>query len=119
MSDDPNNRDQAINDATRWMAEIQFVNSEQFLNSIVLNIYRVSRSIKHVEIINDSNQEKMLIFLKLTKWGEWFRKERIASHILTMMGQLLTSYEFRVIYSQEQFNKSLEIAKKASMYKSP
>jgi len=119
MSDEIDTRDQVLNDATRWMAEIQFVSGEQFLNSVVLNIYRVSRSIRHVEIINDSNQEKMLIFLKLTKWGMWFKQESIAQTVLAIMGQVLTSYEFRVIYDQKQFDKSLELAKKVSLNKSP
>jgi len=119
MSDDINTRDQNINNATRWMAEINFVNNEHFLNTIILNIYKASSSISHVELINDSNQGKMLIFLKLTMWGRWFRQDTIASDILSMMTQALSSYEFRVIFSQEQFNKSLELAKRASMNKAP
>lgn len=108
-------REQILNDATSWMAELEFVNNKHFLNTVTLNIYKISKYIKDVEFVTDMNERKMLIYLQLSRWGNWFHKESVAQEVLDMMTTVLPSYSFRVIYNREYFEKAVDIAKRISI----
>lgn len=99
-------------EALNWVLEMELVSDPNFINAILLNIFKITPRIKDVEIISDSVNKKMLVWLKLDWWGRKFNQVKIQETVDSMLNQALPSYKFRVIYNRELFEKALDISRK-------
>jgi len=106
-----NDKQSLHSDALAWMREMEFIENDYFLNSLILNIRKVPY-VKHIEIITQKVSRQMLIYLELNWWGKTFKEAKIAEIVLNMMTEALPSYNFRVIYDKELLAKAEERIKK-------
>lgn len=98
--------------AVKWLLEMESVMDPNVINVLILNIYKVSDRIKDVEIVFDDKRKAILIFLELSKWGQWFHAKNIQDWVEEVITQALPSYRMRVIYDREILGKALEILEK-------
>lgn len=102
----------ASNEGLRWLLEMEALNNPSTQNALVLNIFRISKRVLDTQLVMDTRNKKMLVFLKLTKWGDWFERKSIAFQVANMIKEVLPSFQLRVTYSEDILSKSLEVAKK-------
>lgn len=88
---------------------MEVVQDPTVLNSLVLNVHRISKSIKDVEFIFDTQQKKQLIFLELSWWGRTFRERKILESVENMLDHALPSFQKRITLNREIFEKALQI----------
>lgn len=100
--------------ATQWLLELGLLDNPHIKEALMLNIFKVSPSIKDVQLLIDMNESKMLVFTKLTFWARMFHKREICSDVLDMLTAALPSYTFRVTLDSELFNKAVDGFIKAS-----
>ena len=112
MDSQNQNIDLTLSEGTRWLIELELFNTPHLQNVILLNIYKCSNHIKHVNLLMDSNTKRLLIFLDLTWIGRTFYKESIRLSVLELIQATLPSHEIGITYSKDFFNKSLNLVKK-------
>lgn len=104
-------RELQLNQATRWLLEMEMVDSPQLKNFLILNIFKSSNRIKDVSLLIDTNLKAMLIYLKLDFWGRVFKKStQVSSHILDQLQSVLPSFTCRVVYDRKIFELALQRA---------
>jgi hypothetical protein len=99
-------------EGTKWLLEMEILNNPQVENTILLNIYRVSPFIKHVQLVCDMYQKKLLVYLELSWFGRTFLKVSISNAVIDTLKQALSSFQVRVIYDKQILDKSLKNAQK-------
>jgi hypothetical protein len=99
-----------------WLLEMQLVNNPEVLNAIVLNLHKISWTIKTVELLMDYENFKMLIYVDLNWYGRKFKASKIEKQVYFMLKQVLPSYGIRVIYDKDLFEKAVSITKKIKGY---
>lgn len=95
----------------QWLYEMELVTNPQVLNNLELNIFYQSSYIKNVELLLDQNNKGILIYLELSTWGKWFKKQEIKEKVEDLMTMLLPNYRKRVIYELSIFQMALNKAK--------
>lgn len=101
-----------IAEGTKWLLEMELINSAHMENVLVLNIYNTSPFIIKTELVTDMYARKMLIFLELNWLGRNFFKKRTLQEIETVIQQALPSFQLRVTDDKSILDKSVEAAKK-------
>ena len=92
-----------------WLAEMEAISSPTFANAIILNIYRVSKRINDVQIVCDTINKRMLVWVDLDWWGNKFNKPQIEELIINLLRDVLPTFEVRVVYDQSILEKSLKL----------
>lgn len=96
-------------DALKWLLEMDVVSDPNVLNGIILNLYRLSSSIKNIEIVTDMPQRKLLVYLELSWWGTKFRQRRIKELSENMLDDALPRFQKRVIFDKTILDRALAI----------
>ena len=105
-------REEILSAGTKWLLEMEVINSPHLKNFLILNIYSLSKYIKNVEILSDSTTRVMLICLELSFFGRLFKKQKqIETLVQDNLSELLPSYVTRVIFDPILFSKALQKAK--------
>ena len=96
-----------MNSATRWLYDMELVDNPMVLNNLYINIFSRSRSIKDVELLIDSRNKKILVYIKLAWYSRLFKKSKrkIAMYVIENLQELLPRYEIKVTTKIEIFNK--------------
>ena len=97
-----------------FLLEIEMLQNPAVANALILNIFRVSSRIKDTEILTDSNNKRMLVWIKLDWLGRKFFTESIKKNIVSMLTTALPAFQFRVVEDRVIFDKSLNLMSKKS-----
>lgn len=92
-----------------WIMEMEAVSDPTFSNALLFNIFRLSKKVIDVQIVCDSINKRMLIWIKLTWWGRKFHGKKIEEAIVEMVIGVLPNYELRVVQDREILDKSLKL----------
>ena len=100
--------------ALRWLLEMEIVSDPNVFNGLILNLFRISKKIKDIEIVTDTRDKKLLIYvdLQLNRWFKDRQKERIQHMIENIVSDALPSYERRVVFDRNILEKALELVSK-------
>lgn len=98
-------------EALKWLIDLEITEDSSVLNSIILNIYRMSKGIKDVQLVIDVRKKKLLVFIELRWWEYRFHKQSIINQIAEMIDEILPSYEKRVTLDRDILTKSIELVK--------
>lgn len=99
------------NQALGWIMEMELVSDPNFINALLLNIFRVSSNIKDCQVVIDGVKKRMLVWLELDWWGRTFKQEKLKELVEAMLLTALPSFTFRVIYDPKLLKRSIQIAK--------
>lgn len=99
------------NQALGWIMEMELVSDPNFINALLLNIFRVSSNIKDCQVVIDGVKKRMLVWLELDWWGRKFKQEKLKELVEAMLLTALPSFTFRVIYDPKLLKRSIQIAK--------
>jgi len=99
--------DDSSGNALKWLLELEQVTNPHFNHALILNIFKIHKSIKDAQVITDSNHKRMLVFLELSWFGNRFKKRGIQEQVLNMLNEILPSYNFRIVFNLEVFQKAL------------
>ena len=103
-----NLKEETIGASTKWLLELNLLDNEYMKNTIMFNIYKVSTKIKDVQLVIDIESRKMLVYLELTKLGNLFAKKEIGRNVAELLHEALPTYQFRITYSPEVLQKSID-----------
>lgn len=98
-------------DALAWLLEMELIQNPNVLNAIILNVFKTVRGLKDAEFVIDTRQKKLLIYLELKKFHEWFFKKDVEDQILEMLNQTLPNFKFRVVFDRTILEKAIKLAK--------
>lgn len=102
----------------KWLFEMELITNPQALNNIKLNIFLVSKFIKDIQMLVDTEKKSMLIYVKLSWWGKKFYKKQIITDIYSMIEQLVPNYRFRITEDFDLLNKALTLVADSKKTKS-
>lgn len=80
----------------KWFVELELLNHPQVINTLKLNIFMASKSIKEAELLIYRENKAMLVLLELSWFGRTFNKRRIFEDVQESLSQLLPSFRFRI-----------------------
>lgn len=97
--------------ALKWLLEMEMMADPNIFNSIVLNIFRVSKYIKDVQFITDNPRKKLLIYIEIDV-GWFFKKsrtEKLKQALEELLGEILPSYKKRIVFDEHIFTAALKL----------
>lgn len=96
--------------SARWLFEMSFLNNDYVKTALYANIFNASKFIADVEVLADQYNRRMLIYLKLTFWGEFLkRRKSVSTKVIDIISDALPTYELRVIYDRGLFEKAVHL----------
>lgn len=98
-------------DALKWLLEMEVVSDPNVLNSIILNIYRLSKTINDVQFVTDIKQKKILVYIELSWFGRKFKQKSIFEACQNMLNDALPSYRKRIVFDREILDKAIKLVK--------
>ena len=99
-------------ESLKWLISLGLLNDPQVKNHIILNIYSVDPKITDVQLLMDTDKQKLLVYTDI-KTRFWTRKatvDSIIDDITLRLDEMLTDYSVRVINDLDLFKKALKIA---------
>ena len=98
-------------DALKWLLEMEAINDPNVLNSLLLNVHRLSDRIEDVEFVTDSNSKRLLVYLdvNLGYWKKEQRSKRIQDLVENMLNDALPSYTKRIVFDRDILEKALTL----------
>ena len=101
-------------ESLKWMISLGLLNDPQVKNHIILNTYDVDERILDVQLLIDTNKQKLLVHIDIkSRW--WTRQSTIDSIIenaTIRLTEMVPSFRLRVINNLDLFKKALKIAAK-------
>ena len=99
-------------ESLKWMISLGLLNDPQVKNHIILNAYDVDEKIQDVQLLIDTNKQKLLIYVDIkSRW--WTRQstiDNIIENVTIRLTEMVPSFQLRVINNLDLFKKSLKIA---------
>lgn len=98
-------------DALKWLYEMEAVDSPVLRANLYENIFMADKSIDDCAVWvtpSFTYQKGVLVWIKLTRWGKWFKKKEVAARIKSIVNELLPSYDVRIVEDRN----ILELAQK-------
>ena len=99
-------------ESLKWLISLGLLNDPQVKNHIILNIYSVDPTIIDVQLLMDTDKQKLLVYTDI-KTRFWTRKatvDSIIDNITLRLNEMLTDYKVRVINDLDLFEKAIKIA---------
>lgn len=97
--------------AMSWLVEMEVVSNPNVLNAMVMNIAGAVKGVKDIQFVIDNQRKKLLIFVELKKWDEFFHKKRICEQLGEMFEQIFPSFEKRVTFDRVLLDRAIKIIK--------
>ncbi len=105
-------REQMISSSTSFLLEAGAIDSPQVKNFLVAGVKRSDSSIVDSEMLADTYLRIILVYVKLSRWGKFWKKEKgIEEHLLAEFKRVLPSFRVRIVFDYTIFEKALEKAK--------
>lgn len=98
--------------ALKWLMEIEASSDPNFLNALLLNIFRVSKRIKDVQVVMDPQKKKILIWLELDWLGRKFFQRKTLEAVGALIIDALPTYSYRVILDKTILDKAVELTQR-------
>lgn len=95
--------------AIKWLFEMELIQNPHVLNTLIMNIAAAIKGIRDIQFVVDSNRKKILIFLELTKWANWFYKDKIYGQVIEIFDESMPSFEKRVTFDREILSKAIKM----------
>ena len=86
--------------ALKWLYEMEMVDNPTLKSNLLENLFLIDKSIKDCALFilpSFTHQKGILVYLKLSLWSKWFRKNEIKDRIIQMFNELLPSYSIRIV----------------------
>lgn len=96
-------------EALTWLLEMEMLTNPTVLNSVVLNIFKLTKGITDAQFVVDTNDKKLLVYLELDFWHRNFKKQKVADEVLDMLDQSIPSFKKRVVFDKQILNRALFI----------
>jgi hypothetical protein len=96
-------------EALSWLFEMEMLNNPTVLNSVVLNVFKLTKGIVDAEFVVDMNDKKLLVYLELNFWHKHFKKAQVQAQVLDMLDTVIPSFKKRVVYDKEILEKAINI----------
>ena len=109
-------------EAIAWLAEMDLVANPSMLNSIVLNLLAGIRWVADAELVLDTVDKKMLVYIKpyriinyVPKFGRvWFFRQ-IANNAMEILNSIVPTWKKRVIFDRKILEKALHLIKQKTV----
>lgn len=97
----------------KWLYEMELLDDPQLINNLKLNLLTISKNIVDVELLSLHNigRKEMLIWVDLNWWAARFQDVRILAEVLSMVGELLPNFTFRITKDRDIMDKALQNVK--------
>jgi hypothetical protein len=128
-------RAEYLGQGVEWLLKIGYLESPDVQIALTANIYRVSERIEDASLVADTEQQKLLVYLKLSPIPEprlynkvfsFIRnifgmertgiddltQEEVGSLVADMIHQVLPDYELRVIFDHALYLKAKDMSEK-------
>lgn len=112
-----NELNSAYGEGLSWLLEMNLISNPAVANALVLNVFKVSKNVKDVELLTDTDNKRMLIWVKLDWLGRKFRSKKILGDVEKIIQSALPSYELRATEDRSLFEKSIAIMKAKRFFK--
>jgi len=102
-----------INQSMKFLYENEAVQETPLVNHLYVNIYQVSWIIRYVELIIDSPDKVISVYIKTNFLGKFKRIQRnLAIKIINGIQEQLPNYSVKIIMKEDRWKAELEYAKK-------
>ena len=109
---DLHSRESTISEGLKWLLELEMLQDPNVHNAIILNIFKVSRHIKDVQLVIDSDRKRMLVYIEVSRIGRWFYLKNIFMEVESMLKDTLPSYVFRITNDSKVLQRAIELTSK-------
>jgi hypothetical protein len=101
-----------INEGIKFLYDNENLNSTPVINHLYMNIYRVSWIIREAELIMDTNEKLISVYVRLN-WLRIFKflKKKIFLRIIDGVQGVLPNFAVRVTANYQAWAKEVEKAK--------
>ena len=96
-------------EALAWLAEMDLVTNPAMLNNMILNLLVGVPGVKDANLVIDTQNKKMLIYLELGWFAIRFKAKVIDLHVNDIIKQVLPSWRLRVIFDRTILEKALAL----------
>ena len=106
---DNNDIHQDIAHGIKHFLEMGILNNDAVKTHLISSVFLSHKDIKDVNMLIDERRSEMLVFVDLSFWSMFFRKEEIVETVKKeLLNQLPTYYKVCVVYSKKLFNQSID-----------
>ena len=96
-------------EAVAWLMEMELVGNPTVLNNLILNILVGIPGVKDANLVVDTNNKKILIFLVLSWFSAKFKSKAIAVQVNDIISQVLPAWRLRVVFDRTILEKALKL----------
>ena len=95
--------------ALSWLMEMELVSNPAVLNALIANIAGAVLGVKDVQFVIDTRSKKLLVYVKLSWFYDFFYKKATIDQVTELFEQVLPSFKKRVTLDIDILNKALVI----------
>ena len=96
-------------DASAWLMDMDLVNNPAALNALLLNILVGFKGVKDAQLVIDTNNKKILVFLELSWYYARFKFKETSLQVTDIISQALPAWRFRVTYDRTILAKAVAL----------